>query len=308
MELIWNALPRTEWDAFHRRHGGALQQAWAYGEAMQKLGVPVHRAAVMADSQLMGVAQFVCRRWLGYIAMASCSRGPVWSAAADGALRQQACRQMQRSVPTRPWRVTLFSPNVPVADLLPGEMGKMGQVMTGYSTVMLDLRPDLTQLRQGLESKWRNRLTRAENAIAERVQVQPNLEHALALLVHERSLREARHFHGLPERFVPAYIEAHGQPAQAFSVSSLQRHGELQAGMLFLLHGRVATYHMGWSSQAGRADNLHNLLLWKGLCQLKGQGITHLDLGGINTHDLPGISRFKLGTGGEVLTLAGTYF
>jgi lipid II:glycine glycyltransferase (peptidoglycan interpeptide bridge formation enzyme) len=33
-----------------------------------------------------------------------------------------------------------------------------------------------------------------------------------------------------------------------------------------------------------------------------------LDLGGVNTHDLPGISRFKLGTGGDVLTLAGTYF
>ena len=41
---------------------------------------------------------------------------------------------------------------------------------------------------------------------------------------------------------------------------------------------------------------------------LQQQGVTDLDLGGINTHDLPGISRFKLGTGGRVLTLAGTYF
>lgn len=308
MELIWNALPRTEWDAFHRRHGGALQQDWAYGEAMQKLGVPVHRAAVMAGNQLVGLAQFVCRRWLGYITLASCSRGPVWAPEADAALRQQACRQMQRSVPTKPWRVTLFSPNVPAAELLPGEVAKMGLVMTGYSTVMLDLRPDLATLRQGLESKWRNRLVRAENANTPRVQVQPNLEHALAMLVHERSLRETRHFHGLPERFVPAYIEAHAQPAQAFTVSSVQQGGELLAGMLFLLHGRVATYHMGWSSEAGREGNLHNLLLWKGLCQLKAQGISHLDLGGVNTHDLPGISRFKLGTGGQALTLAGTYF
>jgi carbamoyltransferase len=33
-----------------------------------------------------------------------------------------------------------------------------------------------------------------------------------------------------------------------------------------------------------------------------------LDLGGVNTRDLPGISRFKLGTGGQAITLAGTYF
>ncbi len=308
MELIWNALPRAEWDAFHRRQGGALQQAWAYGEAMEKLGVTVHRAAVMDQGRLVGLAQFVGRRWLGYIAMASCSRGPVWASEAEGALRHQACRQMQRSLPMRPWRVTLFSPNVPAAQLQPQETQGLGRVMTGYSTVMLDLRPDLATLRQGLESKWRNRLTRAENAHAQRVQVRPKLEHALALLVHERTMREARHFHGLPERFVPAYIEAHAQPAQAFTVSSVQQGDALLAGMLFLLHGRVATYHMGWSSDAGRADNLHNLLLWKGLCQLKAQGITHLDLGGVNTHDLPGISRFKLGTGGQVLTLAGTYF
>jgi len=33
-----------------------------------------------------------------------------------------------------------------------------------------------------------------------------------------------------------------------------------------------------------------------------------LDLGGLNTRDLAGISRFKIGSGGQVVTLAGTYF
>jgi len=48
--------------------------------------------------------------------------------------------------------------------------------------------------------------------------------------------------------------------------------------------------------------------LWKAVIYLKSQGIGMLDLGGVNTHDLPGISRFKLGTGGDVVTLAGTFF
>ena len=41
--------------------------------------------------------------------------------------------------------------------------------------------------------------------------------------------------------------------------------------------------------------------------QLKQRGIDKLDLGGVNTHDLPGISRFKISTGGEVITYAGGY-
>jgi lipid II:glycine glycyltransferase (peptidoglycan interpeptide bridge formation enzyme) len=49
-------------------------------------------------------------------------------------------------------------------------------------------------------------------------------------------------------------------------------------------------------------------LLWEALAYLQAMGIEVLDLGGVNTHDLPGISRFKLGTGGRVTTLAGTFF
>jgi lipid II:glycine glycyltransferase (peptidoglycan interpeptide bridge formation enzyme) len=65
---------------------------------------------------------------------------------------------------------------------------------------------------------------------------------------------------------------------------------------------------VGWADEAGRKSNAHNLLLWRGIDYLKKAGIERLDLGGVNTRDLPGISRFKLGSGGRVLTLAGTYF
>jgi lipid II:glycine glycyltransferase (peptidoglycan interpeptide bridge formation enzyme) len=69
----------------------------------------------------------------------------------------------------------------------------------------------------------------------------------------------------------------------------------------------VATYHIGWANDAGRELNAHNLLLWRAMQGLRERGIASVDLGGVNTHALPGISRFKLGTGGAVRTLAGTY-
>jgi lipid II:glycine glycyltransferase (peptidoglycan interpeptide bridge formation enzyme) len=41
---------------------------------------------------------------------------------------------------------------------------------------------------------------------------------------------------------------------------------------------------------------------------LREQGVRRLDLGGVDTVRSGGIARFKIGTGGQVLTLAGTFF
>jgi lipid II:glycine glycyltransferase (peptidoglycan interpeptide bridge formation enzyme) len=120
--------------------------------------------------------------------------------------------------------------------------------------------------------------------------------------------REAKKFHGLPTDFVQAYIAAAADPRQAYVVAYAELGKNTVGGMLFLIHGRVASYHMGWADDEGRQLNAHNALLWQAMAYLQGQGIEVLDLGGVNTHDLPGISRFKLGTGGRAITLAGTYF
>jgi len=77
--------------------------------------------------------------------------------------------------------------------------------------------------------------------------------------------------------------------------------------MLFLIHGRRATYHVGWTSEAGRDNAAHNLILWTAMKELKARGVATLDLGGVNTQSGAGIARFKLETGGAVLRRAGAY-
>lgn len=308
MKLSWNHLKRETWDAFYAHHGGSLQQCWAYGEAMKTLGVQVHRACVEDAGQLQGLAQFICRRVAGYLALSSCSRGPVWAPETTAEWRQQAQRLLQGSVPTRPMRVTLLSPNASLSELQGSEMRGMTRVMTGYSTVMLDLCEPLADLRRKLEGKWRNRLTKVEADISLRVQVQADRQACQQLLAREVEQRKSRGFYGLPTPLVPAFIDAHDKPSQALLMSTAKQGKETVAAMLFLLHGPCATYHMGWSNDQGRKLNVHNLLLWRAMAQLQTQGVKRLDLGGVNTHDLPGISRFKLGTGGQVKTLAGTFF
>ena len=308
MEVIWNSEHPALWQSEHAACLGSLQQSWAYGQALRQLGVEVHRALVMQDDRLLGLAQFQCRRLAGYIGLASCSRGPVWLPHTSPAERHAGVRLLKKQIPTRAWRATVFSPEQTLAALDPEELRSLSRVMTGYSTVVLDLSQTPEQLRASLDGKWRNRLVRAEGLQGLQVHVRPSLKEVQWLLERENLQRQSRGFHALPTDFVLAYIEAHASRDEAFVVATAVQGRQTLGAMLFLRHGRSATYHMGWADDQGRRLNIHNLLLWQSLLSLRSQGVARLDLGGVNTRALPGISRFKLGTGGHVLTLAGTYF
>ncbi|WP_416545043.1 GNAT family N-acetyltransferase [Limnohabitans sp. DCL3] len=308
MEVKWGSLPQAQWEEFHSAQHGALQQSWRYGEALLALGVRVHRAMVWQDDRLVALAQFVCKRWLGYLSVASCSRGPVWHPDVTAQQRSAVYKRLRQSLPV-PWlKVPLFSPDRSQAQLDPIEIQGMSRVMTGYATVLLDLTQTLPALKAGLDGKWRNRLNKALSNDHIRCHVQPSLKRCDWLLGKELDQREAKKFHGLPTQFVQAYIAAAADHRQAFAVAYAEVGKNTIAGMLFLIHGRVASYHMGWADEQGRQLSAHNALLWASVIHLKGLGLEVLDLGGVNTHDLPGISRFKLGTGGQAITLAGTYF
>jgi lipid II:glycine glycyltransferase (peptidoglycan interpeptide bridge formation enzyme) len=308
MDLVWNPFDTQEWNEFHRRHHGALQQSWAYGEALNTLGVHVHRVLLRSEGRLVGIAQLGARRWLGYLYLASCARGPVWDASVSGTARRYFYRQIKRTLPAHPWRAVVFSPDCSAAEAAESEWSGMSRVMTGYATASLDLRQTLPELRSQMASKWRNRLQKSEAEPNLQVFVKPSIRQCENLLGKEESQRRERGFHGLPVGFVRAYIQAHDQPEKAFVLAWAHQKQETTAAMLVLMHGSTATYHMGWANDTGRKSNAHNLLLWRLVEHLKSCGIEKLDLGGINNADLPGITRFKLGAGGVPRVLAGTYF
>lgn len=308
MNVTWEHLPQAEWEDFHAVHQGALQQSWTYGEALTTLNVTMLRAMVWDEGRLVAIAQFMCKRILGYLSLASCTRGPVWDPAVPPAQRAQVYRRLRQTLPLPKLKVVLFSPDRTLEQVDRAETRGMSRVMTGYATVLLDLTRPLPTLKSHLEGKWRNRLNKALSNEKIRIHVQPSLKRCEWLLGKELDQRETKKFHGLPTEFVSTYIAAAAQPRQAFVVAYAELGKNTLGGMLFLIHGRVASYHMGWANEEGRQLNTHNALLWEAMAYLQGQGMEVLDLGGVNTHDLPGISRFKLGTGGRAVTLAGTFF
>lgn len=305
MHILWNQIDYLQWDQAHVALGGALQQDWAYGTSLKALGVECHRAEVILNGETVALAQFICRRYGFLVGIALCTRGPLWLKPVSADDQARIYRELKRSLPMSRPRFALFSPDA----IDPGDpsVKKLTRVMTGYSTVLIDLTQTSEQLRAAMEGRWRNRLVAAERSGLDIIQTGANPAQYGWLLEEEQTQRKSKCFYGLPLEFVERYINARAQTTKTTLILHAELNQERVAAMLFLIHGSAATYHVGWSNEVGRDTNAHNLLLWRAFEALRERGVRTLDMGGINTRQLAGISRFKIGAGGRVVTYAGTF-
>ena len=311
INVVIDESDQDRWNEFHHAGHGAWEQTWAYGDALRSLGTVVRRVRVTtSNNETVAIAQILQRNLLGYLGFASCSRGPIWSprAQGDAVLRQECLIAIRKALRNRLLHVTAFTPEFDDRSTDSGdEYASFRRVMTGLSTVVLDLTRSPADLRAAMETRWRNRLSHAERHWHGDLNVGSTLSGLRNLLRVEERQRSARKFSGLPVSLVEKYVEAAGTTRPAFIMARANQKNDLQAAMLFMLHADRATYHIGWANESARKANLHNLLLWNSLSALRERGVAELDLGVINTKILPGISRFKLGTGGRTITLPGTY-
>jgi hypothetical protein len=285
----------------------ALQQDWAYGACMKTLGVHVLRGWVTRNDEPVALAQFIVRYFAGQIAsMALCSLGPVWLTPLTAKEKEQTYLALKKTIPLNKLRVVLFTPaEVQGADL---GLSPWRRVMTGQSTVMLDITQSLPDLRAGLDKRWRHRLGGAENSELTVHRVGTNPGQYRWLLDADMQQREQRGLLGLPLQFFDLYAQSRQQPSKNILTIRADMGRDRVAGMLFLIHGEAATYQVGWTNDVGRDQHAHNLILWHGIQELQARGVRVLDLGGVNTIRSAGIARFKMSTGGKVITYAGSYF
>ena len=160
MHILWNQIDYETWDRAHADAGGAMQQDWAYGTSLKNLGIEVHRAEVIRNGETVALAQFVCRRYAFVLGLALCTRGPIWLKPVADEERAHIYVALKRSLPMRRPRFALFSPDV--SDIDSPSLSRLTRVMTGYSTVLIDLTQSPEEFRASMEGRWRNRLVASE--------------------------------------------------------------------------------------------------------------------------------------------------
>lgn len=239
----------------------------------------------LQQSPVYAVAVEACGarvRWLdGVLAV---ERGPLRLISRVGGLDRAGLRRLAR------WPgVTVATPKEALAGfgLVP--------LVTPMHHAVWSLGPDL---RSGMAGKWRNRLVAAERS---GVRVRRSGQAALAaLLAAEGAPRRERGYRALPQGFSRAL------PEGAMRLWEWRQAGAFGAGMAFVVHGRSATYHLSWASQAAKAAGVHGLMLMRAAEALQAEGVRWLDLGLVDTEAAPGLARFKLGTGAELRRLGAT--
>lgn len=175
------------------------------------------------------------------------------------------------------------------------------RIAKGASLAMTDLMSP-EDMRSRLNQKWRNQLKKAE-ASRLKVEDQPlSAQRHDWFLKAEANQQKSRGYRAYPGGFLLAFSAANQAKARLYSANL---DGQPVAGMLVLMHGRMATYQAGVTTDSGRSSCAHNLLLWQIMCDLQSRGFSCLDLGRADLS--PGLRRFKLGSGARIENLAGTY-
>ena len=306
MKVDWGTQDMPTWDQAHAAAAAPLQQDWAYGSTMVSVGARVLRARVEADGVPVAQAQFIVRKFAKYVSLALCTRGPLWLQEVNAKDKAAAYKAMRQTLPLPGLRFMMVTPNETLEEQ-PG-LPAVRRIMSGYSTVMLDIDKPMDTLRAQLDKRWRHRLGGAEKSELNVQRMGTNPGQYRWLLDAEMQQRVDRGLEGLPLVWFEHYAESRKQPSRNLLSLRADVGRERVAGMMFLIHGQAATYQVGWTSDAGRDLHAHNLMLWRAIEELRERGVRSLDLGGVNTQRSAGIARFKMATGGTVRQLAGSYF
>lgn len=155
-----------------------------------------------------------------------------------------------------------------------------------------------------MKQKWRNTWRRAQNApITIRKEVYA-LEKHHWLLMEDVKQQKRKGFRSLPH----AILEAYGPVKTPDRLVFTAYHAAVPiAAMVFVTHGCVATYYLGWSNEGGRQHAAHHALLGRAAAHFAKRGIVRLDLGAVDTVNASGLARFKIGTGAHIRPLGGSW-
>lgn len=313
--ITWNDGTMGEWNAhFARVPRSTLPQCFGYAQAMGRTHGYVPRLGlIQRDGTPIGLVQLLERRLFRLIRQRQLHRGPLWfdGVSPDSATLEETFRLLRRACPDNLLSRASLLPELPADPETEALLGRCGfrRFGPGYRTVWLDLSRGEEALRAAMARDWRQRLKGAEKAglVIDLDWEARNLPW-LMKQEHEQALtKQFRPMTGpLAVRIRNALVKGDGV-LMAAALESRAKDARPVASGLFYIHGGSATYQIGWSSDAGRKAGAMRLLLWRAALALKARGVRWLDLGGINPDSAPGVTEFKLGTGGEATETVGLY-
>ena len=167
-----------------------------------------------------------------------------------------------------------------------------------YRTLLLDLQPEVDELRRSLDKKWRNQLNHAERnglTIVSGIGID---EYRVFCKIY-REMRSRKTFETTVDVEEFARLQQDLDPKFRMRVLICEKDGAPVSGIVASTIGDSAIYILGATSDAGLNAKGSYLLQWTLIQWLKQNGFRWYDLGGIDPGGNPGVYHFKSGLGGK---------
>jgi len=311
IRLKWNSLKSAfDWNELMMQadHSNLLQ-SWEYGEAKAEIeGWQVQRGVfINAEGVPVAIVQVLEKRYFGILKVIRINRGPLFIGKNDDSLRQNVMQMLINAASgVIRGKLLMFAPEMRISGknlLFLSKIGFRQLRPKGWKSIWVDLTRDEQILRKGLNGKWRNMLVVAEKnemnvtVSGDKLEFEWLLEQCDAMMKERGVSVPVALYRKLHQKMTKSE-----QPVLVFRAHSGD---DAVAGICIVRHGNDATYLLGWNGDQGRRLNANHLLLWYAMLHLKKLGVTDFDLGGFDEENVPGISKFKKGIGGEVYSNVG---
>lgn len=302
LELItFDPSRATEWEGFLKKNDpDNLLQSYRWGEFRQLLEKRVRRFGLFGQGQVKGIAQLTeegswpNQRWI-------LSRGPVMEKSAlkeQGIFLELLWREINRGLGNR----------LLVEPLHHWEEGSPRQLLPANAhqpkqTSIVDLQSDDEKLLARFKPKTRYNIRLAERKGVV-IMEEDTLDNFLPLLEATES-RQGIALYG--REYFQALLDCFA-PNGKVKILTATWEGIPVASLLLVYCGKTAFYLFGGTSSAHREVMANYLLHFAAMKQSRADRMTHYDFWGIAQPGDPhaqkwaGITRFKLGFGGETIT------
>jgi len=309
--MIHEVTNRDVWNGFvheHASRSGAFLQSWEWGEFQRATGRAVRRVIGSDDRGPAVAAQFVENALPFGLRYQYCPRGPVMRPDASAfvpkvlsAVARKTGALFVRFEPGAFVRHSNFDVRPSVA-------------LSPANTLITDLTQTFDDLSRNLHPK-----TRYNVGLAERKGVTVNFLRDFSPVAFDEAWKlfettAARgQFRLHPRRYYEQMLSTLSSDAcRAFLAVALLEGKAIAANIMIDSHG-TRTYLHGASANVHRDAMAPYLLHWELLNEAKHRGLRRYDWWGVapgeagESHPWAGITRFKLGFGGERLNVDGTF-
>lgn len=311
--IDWTPLTLSAWTQyFNQMKRSTLLQHFPYAQSERVLNqIGARHGVILIDDQPAGIVQ------LGEVALlnklihvVTLDRGPLWFDGFDTPENITAfftlfAKEFPRRFARKIRILAELEDTGPNRAIMAAAGLQRVDRYQGYETIWVDLSPEPDRLRARLDGNWRRFLSKAERTELTVVE-DWSASTATEFLDTYAADKKAKNYSGPSERTIKTLLRFMAPRGEALIMNAMLG-DRCVASLLILLHGRSATYQVGWNLAEGRKVWAHHLLFWHAFNALKARGISNFDLGGVNDESAQGIKRFKEGMGGCFVKLVGFY-